>query len=104
MLFEGPIDTAVDDRVADELVATLREALSNVARHAHASRLEVEVTVGNDVCLRVADDGVGPPDHNTPKGHGIGNMAARAAKLGGVFALQPGSPSGTTLIWRVPTA
>ena len=104
VLFEGPIDTAVDDRVADELVATLREALSNVARHAHASRLEVEVTVGNDVCLRVADDGVGPPDHNTPKGHGIGNMAARAAKLGGVFALQPGSPSGTTLIWRVPTA
>ena len=103
VLFEGPIDTAVDDRVADELVATLREALSNVARHAHASRLEVEVTVGTDVCLRVADDGVGPPDHDAPKGHGIGNMAARAAKLDGAFALQPGSPSGTTLIWRVPT-
>jgi signal transduction histidine kinase len=43
VLFDGPIDTAVDERTAVELLATLREALSNVARHAHASTVEVEV-------------------------------------------------------------
>ena len=76
--FDGPVDTAVSERMAEELVATLRESLSNVARHAHASRVDVEVVAGAEVSLRVADDGVGPPSENSPMGHGIGNMAARA--------------------------
>lgn len=101
-LLDGPLDTGVDDRLAVELVATLREALSNVARHAKASRVDVEVVAGGDVCLRVVDDGVGPPVADAPRGRGLDNMAARAAKLGGSLDLRAGQPSGTILEWRVP--
>ena len=101
-LLDGPLDTGVDERVADEVVATLREALSNVARHAKASRVDVEVVAGGDVCLQVVDDGIGPPAANGSRGKGLDNMAARAAKLGGSFTLRPGHPSGTILEWRVP--
>ncbi len=102
VLFDGPIDTGIDAAVAEELAATLREALSNVARHAQASRVQVDVKVGAEISLRVADDGVGPPADGTPMGHGIANMEARAEKLGGAFELLPGQPSGTVVVWRVP--
>jgi signal transduction histidine kinase len=102
VLFDGPVDSSLGVEVADELVATLREALSNVARHAHASRVEVEVTAGDDIRLRVADDGIGPPGDDATGGRGLRNMAARAERLGGSTELLPGQPSGTTLIWRVP--
>ena len=46
VLLDGPLDTGVDDRVSVELLATLREALSNVARHARATRVDVEVRGG----------------------------------------------------------
>ena len=104
VLLDGPLDTGVDERIAVELVATLREALSNVARHARASRVEVDVLVQGDVCLRVVDDGVGPPGDDTPRGKGLPNMAARAANLGGSLELRRGEPSGTVLEWRAPKA
>jgi signal transduction histidine kinase len=102
VLLDGPLDTGVDAHLGAELLASLREALSNVARHARASRVEVAVLVDEDVCLRVVDDGVGPPDASTPRGHGLANMAARAEKLGGELVLRAGDPSGTALEWRVP--
>ena len=58
--FRGPIDHAIDDSLATELLATLREALSNVARHARAGRVEVELAAEDgSLHLRVTDDGVG---------------------------------------------
>ena len=101
VLFDGPVDSAVSSTVAAELVATLREALSNVARHAGAHHVEVEVRAGADVVLRVSDDGIGPPGPDAPMGNGLRNMAARAEKLGGTFELVPGEP-GTRLCWQVP--
>ena len=63
VLFEGPVDTSLPVATADELVTTLRELLSNVARHAAAGEVDVYVAVDDDaVTLRVSDDGVGPPD------------------------------------------
>lgn len=106
MLFDGPIDTAVDDRRANDLVATLREALSNAARHAQASQVDVAV-IANDGELRltVTDDGVGPPlDRESRGGHGVRNMAARAAAFGGSAELRPGAVRGAVLTWRVPLA
>jgi signal transduction histidine kinase len=100
--FEGPVDSAVDDDLAAELLATLREALSNVARHARATRVEVEVVVTDQVVLRVIDDGTGPPAPDTTRGHGLNNMEARAAKRGGQFALRAGPPAATVLEWQVP--
>jgi signal transduction histidine kinase len=102
LMFDGPVDSALDEHTAAELVATLREALSNVARHAHASRVEVSVVVGEDLSLAVTDDGVGPPGPDAPRGKGLRNMADRAALLGGSFTVEPASPSGTTLVWRIP--
>ena len=64
---DGPVDTAVDDRVADELLAVLREALSNVARHAAATETRIELRVDDRVLeLSVTDDGIGPA-HGRPR-------------------------------------
>jgi signal transduction histidine kinase len=102
VLFDGPIDSGVDAGVGDELVATLREALSNVARHARATRVDVEVEVGADVSLRVSDNGIGPPADGVPTGMGLRNMGDRAAMLGGTLQLCPRAAGGTLLEWRAP--
>jgi signal transduction histidine kinase len=105
VLFEGDVDAAARELVAADLLAVLREALSNVARHARAGRVDVVVAVeageGDELVLRVIDDGVGPPAGSS-RGHGLDNMAARADKRGGSFAIGPGVTRGTELTWRVP--
>jgi signal transduction histidine kinase len=100
--FDGPVDSAVSNEVGAELLATLREALSNVARHARATKVEIELVVGDDISLRVIDDGIGPPDDGSPRGHGLNNMLARATPYGGRFELRAGSPRGSVLEWVVP--
>ena len=79
--FDGPVDTAPTE-IADQLVATLREALSNVSRHARATSVSVGVAVDGEATLRVVDDGTGVPA-DPPPGQGLADMAARAARLGG---------------------
>ena len=104
VVFDGAVDT-MDDEVAAELLAVLREALTNVARHAGASRADVEITVDAEVALRVVDDGKGLPDERRPAGHGLANMAARASRLGGSVTVCAGDGgSGTVVDWRVPAA
>jgi signal transduction histidine kinase len=101
VLLDGPLDSAVGDEVAVELLGTLREALSNVARHARATRVDIEVVVDGDVRLRVLDNGVGPPGDDAQRGNGLRNMEARAVRLGGHLALRPGEGGGTVLEWRI---
>ncbi|MFN8035604.1 MAG: GAF domain-containing sensor histidine kinase [Acidimicrobiia bacterium] len=100
--FDGPIDHTVPGPVADHLLAVLREALSNVVRHSEASRVDVVVRAEADLTLRVLDNGVGSTGRAAGKGRGLENLAARAAQLGGFFAVGPGANGGTTLEWRVP--
>lgn len=101
--FSGAIDGNVGGHVATELLATLREALSNVARHALAGRVEVEVSVSaDDLHLRVADDGVGVRPDSSSIGNGLPNMAERAESLGGAFIVSARPRGGTELTWRVP--
>jgi signal transduction histidine kinase len=102
--FVGPIDRRVSGEMATELIATLREALANVARHARAHQAEVEVSVGDDLRLRVLDDGVGAHGTGPPGGKGLRNMADRAASFGGSFELRVRPGGGTELSWRVPLA
>ena len=99
--FVGPVDTAVDRHCREQMLAVLRESLSNVIRHAAATSVEVEVTAGHELVLRVSDDGRGASS-DWGEGFGLGNMASRAADLGGSFALGINTPSGTILQWRVP--
>src|SRR5439155_3693094 len=80
VVFEGPVDATVDETTAPELIATLREALSNVARHAAATRVDVEVTADEDVVLVVRDDGRGLTSSSEGSGHGLRNMRSRAAR------------------------
>lgn len=98
--FDGPIES-LDDRIAQHLVPVLTEALSNVAKHARAQRVRASVTVGDDVVLVVADDGVGAPSE-VYGGSGLVNLAERAAQLGGTSTLTPGARGGSRLEWRVP--
>jgi signal transduction histidine kinase len=103
VLFDGPIDSRVGDAVGVEVLAVVREALSNVARHAKASSVQGVVSVtGTEVSAVVTDDGVGPPGDGAPRGHGLHNLAERAARLGGTFELSTRDGGGTVADWRVP--
>ena len=103
VLIDGPLDTAIDDGLVKDLLAVLREALSNVARHAQASRATVDVIVNDEtVVLKVTDDGVGPPagDAAEPNGGlGLANMSTRAERHGGTFELAAAEGGGTVLEW-----
>ena len=102
IVFDGPIDTRIPDEAAIDLLATLREGLSNVARHAGAARVDVAISVDGAVAeLEITDDGVGLPEDPTG-GHGLPNMTTRATRNGGTCALETGPTGGTTLRWRVP--
>lgn len=100
--FEGAVDAATDAPTADHMLAVVREALANVARHAQARHVEVGVKVADGtVELVVADDGVGIAPDADP-GHGLRNMERRATGLGGRLTVEPGSPTGTRVTWSVP--
>jgi signal transduction histidine kinase len=97
----GPVDTAITERVREQLLPVLREALSNMARHALADTAEVELSAGADeVRLVVLDDGVGVPDG--VRESGLRNARRRAAQLGGLMELGRRTPRGTELVWHVP--
>jgi signal transduction histidine kinase len=101
---DGPLDAASDATTQEELLKTLREALSNVARHANASTVEVLVRAGSGmITLRVADNGVGF-SKDAQHGHGLDNMQARADSLGGVCEFSARRGGGTVVTWRVPAA
>jgi signal transduction histidine kinase len=105
LTFEGPIDTLVPTEVAAHLVVVLREALANVARHAHATRLDVRVSVDGatgELALEVVDNGVGLAPDRMAAGYGLRNMATRAGELGGGLTMEPASPVGTAIRWVVP--
>ena len=102
VLLDGPLDTAVPDDVGEELLATLREALSNARRHSGATAISVDVAVLDDLTLRVTDNGMGIQGEPRAEGHGLRNMAARAQRLGGTLTLTPADGAGLVLEWTVP--
>ncbi|MGD0608153.1 MAG: GAF domain-containing protein [Streptosporangiaceae bacterium] len=96
----------VRPELAEHMLAALREALSNAARHAQARGVEVTVDVDPDGMLTVlvTDDGIGIPAEI--KRSGLRNLTTRAQDLGGELRLSPADPAaarpGTRLEWRVP--
>ena len=98
--FHGPTDVEITLPVQLEAVAVLREALSNAARHAHATRVEVDISLDDELTVLVVDNGVGigSPGHLS----GIANARARAELLGGSLELCPAEGGGTSFEWRVP--
>jgi len=103
--FDGPIDSSVAPTVADELLATLREALSNVARHAHATVVRVSIGVADDnVELTVTDDGTGFDPSARAAGRGLRNMQSRAVRVGGNVEIESNAEKGTRVCWRAPVS
>jgi signal transduction histidine kinase len=98
--FSGPVDTVVPDEVAAQVLAVAREALSNIARHAHASAAEITLSADRELVLEVTDNGRGMG--GTTRRSGLRNLRDRAAALGGTFDLSGAANAGTTLVWRVP--
>ncbi|WP_410821583.1 GAF domain-containing protein [Micromonospora sp. 050-3] len=97
----GPVDSAVPDAIRPDLTAVLREALSNVVRHARCTRVDVVVRVdAGQVTVTVTDDGVGC-DPGAARG-GLVNLRERASRLDGTFTIAPAEPHGTEVRWAVP--
>ncbi len=97
--FDGAIDTLVGPDCADQASRALRELLTNVVRHAQASRVRVEVRakVGR-LELVVADDGQGF-ESSDGAGKGLDNVEARARDLGGEFSVVSSLGNGTIATW-----
>lgn len=113
--FDGPVDTAVKGPVADHLLAVLRELLSNITRHAHASSFDIDLSVHQGTLrLVVSDDGLGinaahldsaslgTSEGSSSRGDGLDNVADRARQLGGRCSVIPGEHGGTEVTWEVP--
>ncbi|MEU9855092.1 GAF domain-containing protein [Streptomyces sp. NPDC047974] len=108
--FLGAVDATVGELTGKNLIAALREALSNAFRHASAGRIEVVVDAtvtlpdgSPGVRLTVADDGVGLPEGG--RRSGLRNLARRAESLGGASWCGPGlaeDGGGTTVVWEAP--
>ncbi|MFD0899168.1 GAF domain-containing sensor histidine kinase [Actinomadura sediminis] len=97
---DGLLDTVVDEETGEHLLAVVQEALSNVARHAQATETAVNIDVGDDVTVRVEDDGVGIPEDG--RRSGLRNIDDRARTLGGTSTAEPRPGGGTALTWQVP--
>ena len=100
--FQGPVDSVTSDQLEPHVIAVLTEVLSNVARHAKASSVEVVIAAEDNMLLvSVADNGVGPP-RGRSAGNGLRNIAERARALSGSVSITARSPSGTLVEWSVP--
>jgi signal transduction histidine kinase len=117
--FTGSVDVLITDEVLEELEAVMREALSNVARHAEATRAQVAVVAGSgELRVEILDDGIGLS--GTTRRSGLSNLRQRAERRGGKFEIVspvrnvapagPGSRGnatvrgGTLIRWIIPVS
>jgi signal transduction histidine kinase len=99
--FDGPIEAVVPLMIAEDIPAVVREALTNVARHAHSTSAEVTVRVaGGQLTLTVSDSGVGMQPNRRLSG--LRNLQRRAERHGGTLTITHHRPAGTALCWTVP--
>jgi signal transduction histidine kinase len=99
--FSGLLD-CLPDQTAEDLLAVLREALTNIARHAHAHTADVDLSGHPQwLTLDIRDDGAGLGD--TTRRSGLTNLRHRAQHHGGTLTLTPCDPTGTLLSWSIPT-
>jgi signal transduction histidine kinase len=101
--FTGPVDLEVRDELADDLVAVVREAVTNVVRHAPGASCGLQVTTRDDaLTVVVSDDGPGPFPGARTRRSGIASLTARAEHRGGSCTVTEGEHGGTEVRWTVP--
>ncbi|MEO5921264.1 MAG: GAF domain-containing protein [Pseudolysinimonas sp.] len=99
LTFGGAVDLLVVGEVMDDVVAVVRETLANIARHAKATGVGLDVTVTDGlVVVTVDDDGVGV-DPNVTRSSGTKNLERRAKAHAGSFALVAREGGGTRATW-----
>ncbi|MBF6129841.1 GAF domain-containing sensor histidine kinase [Nocardia brasiliensis] len=96
----GPVSVLAPP-LSEDVEAVLREAVSNVVRHAAASTVSINLAVRDDVTIEITDDGDGLPA-DLSRMSGLANLAARAEQAGGHFDIGRGADRGTTLRWSAP--
>jgi signal transduction histidine kinase len=97
----GPVDSAASAEIRADVLAVLRESLSNVARHARASAVSVRVAVaGGRFSVTVTDNGVGISKDAARSG--LENLRERATRHGGRFSMRNAEPTGTVVEWSIP--
>jgi signal transduction histidine kinase len=101
--FDGAVDTVISDIIAEHLLATIREAVTNIGRHAQASQGTLRLSVNGTHCqLEVTDNGRGMDSDKTREGGlGLVNLRRRAEKLRGRFDVESHA-GATVLTWCVP--
>ncbi len=99
------IDDELGSDLADDVVAVIRECLSNVARHAHASAVDVDIRIENHrIEIRITDNGQGVKAELSRRS-GISNLAARARRHHGTFSIRPNQEGpGTRVEWTATIA
>jgi signal transduction histidine kinase len=114
LVVRGPIASGLPSDLHDDLLAVLREALSNVARHAAATKVEIEIALTSELLLTIADDGVGVDQRERERGleqerkrrrgrsSGLTNLEDRARRRGGRCDVTTPPTGGTLVEWRVP--
>lgn len=101
--FSGPVDLDVHGQLADDLIAVVRETITNVARHAPGASCQLRIaTKDRTLTVVVADDGPGPFPGARTRQSGIANLTARAEQSGGSCTLTKGERGGTEVRWTVP--
>jgi len=99
--FAGLVEIRVKDEVIEDCEACVRELLSNVARHAHATSASVDVELVDDVLtVTVSDNGIGPAGA-TARSSGLANLRDRAERRSGSFELRAGPSNGSVATWTV---
>jgi two-component system, NarL family, sensor kinase len=100
---DAPGDGLADLPAAVEVACyrIVTEALTNVTRHAQASRCSVQIRFGRDLDVEVRDDGVGLPE-GWRAGVGVASMRERVTELGGELVIEPSLPHGTRINARLP--
>ncbi|MGQ4390234.1 GAF domain-containing protein [Streptomyces sp. SAS_270] len=100
---EGLVDVDVAAALAEDALAVVVEALTNVARHARATAAEVALVVRDGhLTLAISDNGIGT-DAGSGRRSGLRNLSERAELLGGHLKVTvPQEGAGTRLEWRVP--
>lgn len=90
---------------ATELINIVREAVSNSVRHGHARRIALRAAHDSgSLALSIADDGAGFATEPAGSGHGLANMRARAAAIGGVLQVDSSPGKGTRILITLPVA
>ncbi|TFC61096.1 hypothetical protein E3O62_06145 [Cryobacterium sp. TMT2-15-1] len=98
VVFSGAIDLLVSTSLADDVVAVVREGLTNVVRHSGTREAEVRVSVAADILtVEIGDTGVGLT--GASRRSGVANLAVRAERWQGMVSLIDRAPRGAELRW-----